>query len=781
MGDISTYCELRKLCLKYVEKITRYRHHIVFNSTYIKFNLIPKGFKIRHHNNIEGNDIQPVLRKCSKKLIIKAIGAYKRKLKISEKSYNDTRLMIENQYIDKMVDITQEIDRRFHKLRSLLLERRRKKFKRDGLHLQTAEEHASKLLQSLIVGPSVADDLKCEILSNVDIPPYSPINLDSQNRDLPIGLTELCSRGPSFIPTPVSFDWLQMQKDFDKFSKNMRTQVFFANKEKPAALGQKSKFDVPPKTNSNWDPPKSTIPELETFLSLIEREIFSNTKRRKVEDNLSELERKALNTWRKNNLFNENPELLIRQQDKGNRFVLIDKITDVNKAEEQIQKSSFRELHHDPTLEHLKKVMEWVEKWHAKGQITEQWKNFIIKNEAQPGKNVPLYKTHKDNIPARLLTSGCNTAIENASIFLEKQCAPLTADLPSRIRDTGHLLDIIDTLNDQGLPPGTFLASLDVISMFPNIDNERGLHTLRSILNKRKIKKPSTSCITDGLRLCLYNNNSVFNNKHFIQTNGTATGAPNSCSYSDLAVKPIDDAIFSAQKTLFKDLHFYGRYRDDCLILWLGPQSRLNQFHDFVNTIDENLKFTMEIGGDSINFLDVKISIVDNVIHTTVYSKPTDSHLYLQAESCHQLSTICGIQKGVALRLRKICSTICEYDEKSKQYMAYLVARGHDPITVKRTFEEARERPRNDIRNPPSTNTKKTGIVFSTKYNPRGPNLKEIIRKHLKIIDTPQLKKIFPCGVSLIYKRENNIKELLTKSDPYSIKKRSHIYNYKQL
>ena len=103
--------------------------------------------------------------------------------------------------------------------------------------------------------------------------------------------------------------------------------------------------------------------------------------------------------------------------------------------------------------------------------------------------------------------------------------------------------------------------------------------------------------------------------------------------------------------------------------------------------------------------------------------------------------------------------------------MAYLVARGHDPITVKRTFEEARERPRNDIRNPPSTNTKKTGIVFSTKYNPRGPNLKEIIRKHLKIIDTPQLKKIFPCGVSLIYKRENNIKELLTKSDPYSIKK----------
>ena len=131
--------------------------------------------------------------------------------------------MIGNQCIDKMVDIKQEIDIRFHKMHSLLFERRRKKFKRDGLHLQAVEEHASKLLQLLIIGPTFADDLKYEILSNADIPPYAPINLDSQNRDLPIGLTELCSRRPSFIPTPVSFDWLQTLINFPK----MRTQAFF--------------------------------------------------------------------------------------------------------------------------------------------------------------------------------------------------------------------------------------------------------------------------------------------------------------------------------------------------------------------------------------------------------------------------------------------------------------------------------------------------------------------------------------------------------------------------
>ena len=88
---------------------------------------------------------------------------------------------------------------------------------------------------------------------------------------------------------------------------------------------------------------------------------------------------------------------------------------------------------------------------------------------------------------------------------------------------------------------------------------------------------------------------------------------------------------------------------------------------------------------------------------------------------------------------------------------------------VKRAFDEARKRPRNDIRNPSSTKNKETGVIFSTKYNPRGPNLKKIVRKHLNIIDTPQLKMIFPNGISLVYKREDNIKELLTKADPYNI------------
>ena len=100
--------------------------------------------------------------------------------------------------------------------------------------------------------------------------------------------------------------------------------------------------------------------------------------------------------------------------------------------------------------------------------------------------------------------------------------------------------------------------------------------------------------------ICLFNNNSVFADQHLLQENGTATGAPNSCSYSDLAIVPIDEQINSARMSSYKELFLYGRYRDDCLALWAGDESRLRDFVEFMNSLDEKLKFTMEIGGNSM-------------------------------------------------------------------------------------------------------------------------------------------------------------------------------------
>ena len=56
--------------------------------------------------------------------------------------------------------------------------------------------------------------------------------------------------------------------------------------------------------------------------------------------------------------------------------------------------------------------------------------------------------THEDNNPVRVITSGCGTPTENLSLFIEKCCKTAINSIPCRVRDTSHMLDIIEDLNE---------------------------------------------------------------------------------------------------------------------------------------------------------------------------------------------------------------------------------------------------------------------------------------------------------------------------------------------
>ena len=189
-------------------------------------------------------------------------------------------------------------------------------------------------------------------------------------------------------------------------------------------------------------------------------------------------------------------------------------------------------------------------------------------------------------------------------------------------------------------------------------------------------KNPSTECIMEGLEICLLNNNSRFANIHLLQANGTATGAPNSFSVFDIAISHLNKIINKKRATQFQEYFYFGRYHDNYLIIWCGDTEKINNFHKMLNNVYEKLKFTIEIAGSSICFLDLKIFIQSNRLETTVYSKHTDSHLNLE-ESCHNKCSKNGIIKSLSLCLHRICSVMEYFKIKSSDYMAYLVTRGH--------------------------------------------------------------------------------------------------------
>ena len=78
--DGLSYTDIRKRLLKLMEKIARY-NHIAFINTYIRFNVIPRGFQLRFHSNIPDLQITKILRNCSKKLMFKIVSKYNSDIK----------------------------------------------------------------------------------------------------------------------------------------------------------------------------------------------------------------------------------------------------------------------------------------------------------------------------------------------------------------------------------------------------------------------------------------------------------------------------------------------------------------------------------------------------------------------------------------------------------------------------------------------------------------------------------------------------------------------------
>ena len=132
--------------------------------------------------------------------------------------------------------------------------------------------------------------------------------------------------------------------------------------------------------------------------------------------------------------------------------------------------------------------------------------------------------------------------------------------MPSRIKDTGHMLDI----NNSSLPTNSILVGFDMVNMFSSIDNKSGLKSVHDILELHNSKFPPTSCVIDALELCLSCNNSVFNNTNYLQTDGTAQGPHMSCSYADLALASYDSKAlaFDLSPTMWK------RFRHDVIVVW---------------------------------------------------------------------------------------------------------------------------------------------------------------------------------------------------------------------
>ena len=81
--------------------------------------------------------------------------------------------------------------------------------------------------------------------------------------------------------------------------------------------------------------------------------------------------------------------------------------------------------------------------------------------------------------------------------------------------------------------------------------------------------------------------------------------------------------------------YLWWRCIDDIFFLWEHGENKLKSFIDTINKVHPTVKLIVEWSKSTINFLDVTVSLIEGVVETDLYVKPTDSHQYLQSSTCH--------------------------------------------------------------------------------------------------------------------------------------------------
>ena len=170
------------------------------------------------------------------------------------------------------------------------------------------------------------------------------------------------------------------------------------------------------------------------------------------------------------------------------------------------------------------------------------------------------------------------------------------------------------------------------------------------MLQKSGIHRDTVDEFEALILICLQLNICSFDNKTFKFPSGVPMGGPLSSVVADVLMDTLEWWVLEHWAKPDTIILWY-RFVDDIFCVWRGSDSELDLFHEFLHFYDDSIKFTLEIGGASINYLDLTVSLSPDDLNDgcltpifSVYRKPTYTGLSIHSNSwhpsCHKYATI---------------------------------------------------------------------------------------------------------------------------------------------
>ena len=210
--------------------------------------------------------------------------------------------------------------------------------------------------------------------------------------------------------------------------------------------------------------------------------------------------------------------------------------------------------------------------------------------------------------------------------------------------------------------------------------------------------------------------------------------------------------------------HIWWRYIDDIFMIWEHGEEQLRRFLEDINSFHPSIKFTAEWSHESINFLDVQVINEGGNFVTDLYVKPTDTHQYLHASSCHVYHSKKSIPYSQTLRLNRVCSTNQLFDKRYNELDCWLVDRGYSERLVRNQVLAARKFSRDELlgkqKQPP-----KHKLTFNITYHPLLRGIKDILKRvHVLLAPDREHEKVFKDTPIVGFRRAKILKDMLVRA-----------------
>lgn len=579
------------------------------------------------------------------------------------------------------------------------------------------------------------------------------------------------NKGLSFVPTtqPNDFD---VKVDLFKFFRNIRLREFFATTQSASQLDINTSESQHQHTNtlfrpkSDFTPPANRSASIETFCRLVDQDATELLKRKhefNTHSNLSADEKKALNDLR------SDESLVIKPADKGGGLVVLNRIDYVNECERQLTDDVFYEkLPGDPTRSFQNLIFDTLDEFVHTGDISKKEMQFLRVDNPVIPTFYTLPKIHKNlqKPPGRPIVAGIGSLTASMSTFVDHFIRPLAEAAPSFIKDTGHLLSVIDTVNP--LPADEIiLVTFDVNALYTSIPHDEGLEALEHFLSKRATSQnPSTNCILEFAKLILTCNYFLFQDGWFLQKRGVAMGSPFAPSFANIYMRLFEEKHIQVNNRFTQHLILWKRYIDDVVALWRGSIDDLKDFFTYLNNCTECLTFSMDFDSTRISFLDVWIIRENDTLYTDLFTKPTARNSLLRADSCHPLPLKNSLPYSQFCRVKRICSKEADYARNINTMESKFRARGYKSSQIISANDKIIKRHRSDLLRYRPKKKEEPAIIFSTCYSKCSEQLKSIINRHWYILKSDiNLGDAFQNPPRIVYKRGKNLRDRLVNSD----------------